>query len=309
MPTAPKVAPAEQQAGGSGAGAGADPNYRRNMSLRVRIADVSTGMVKLETRVPAGEPVAELAEYGTVNGIESHRVGLVICASRLWWYISHVHWCAHGQMGVGSRYCFAVLILCVCVLCCGHRLPERPLRTGAPSLGPQHPGGVTLMVKEVVDGRPSAWGGGLAGSISMHMRLPGTPLAGCQQASAMVNAKALALQCSPRPAAAALRVCSAAHPRAVPPRTQSMLEQAMGPGGVLPQPGQPLVNLNSGKRLGCGAGRGRSCGVLWGGRTSRISDACIYHTTVLLKLFRACMLHLSDLLLRCRRDRQLLDTL
>lgn len=25
-----------------------------------------------------------------------------------------------------------------------------------------------------------------------------------------------------------------------------MLEQAMGPGGVLPAPGQPLVNLNSG---------------------------------------------------------------
>ncbi len=28
--------------------------------------------------------------------------------------------------------------------------------------------------------------------------------------------------------------------------TQAMLEQAMGPGGVLPAPGQPLVNLNSG---------------------------------------------------------------
>lgn len=31
-----------------------DPNYRRNRSLRVRIADRGTGLVKLETRIPAG---------------------------------------------------------------------------------------------------------------------------------------------------------------------------------------------------------------------------------------------------------------
>ncbi|KAG2454848.1 hypothetical protein HYH02_000680 [Chlamydomonas schloesseri] len=55
VPSAPKAAPAEQQSSGSGAGgAGSDPNYRRNMSLRVRIADINTGVVKLETRVPAG---------------------------------------------------------------------------------------------------------------------------------------------------------------------------------------------------------------------------------------------------------------
>ncbi|GIL63708.1 hypothetical protein Vafri_17595 [Volvox africanus] len=39
---------------GSGADAADDPYYRRNRSLRVRISDVSTGLVKLETRVPAG---------------------------------------------------------------------------------------------------------------------------------------------------------------------------------------------------------------------------------------------------------------
>ncbi|GLI59486.1 hypothetical protein VaNZ11_001371 [Volvox africanus] len=39
---------------GSGADAADDPYYRRNRSIRVRISDVSTGLVKLETRVPAG---------------------------------------------------------------------------------------------------------------------------------------------------------------------------------------------------------------------------------------------------------------
>ncbi|GIL77225.1 hypothetical protein Vretimale_3094 [Volvox reticuliferus] len=39
---------------GSGADAADDPYYRRNRSLRVRISDVSTGLVKLETRIPAG---------------------------------------------------------------------------------------------------------------------------------------------------------------------------------------------------------------------------------------------------------------
>ncbi|GLC42609.1 hypothetical protein PLESTB_001118600 [Pleodorina starrii] len=39
---------------GTGGGAADDASYRRNRSLRVRISDAASGLVKLETRVPAG---------------------------------------------------------------------------------------------------------------------------------------------------------------------------------------------------------------------------------------------------------------
>ncbi|KXZ42102.1 hypothetical protein GPECTOR_204g384 [Gonium pectorale] len=58
LPTAPRAsASADSGSGsssGSASGSGPDPSYRRNRSLRVRIADGTSGLVKLETRVPAG---------------------------------------------------------------------------------------------------------------------------------------------------------------------------------------------------------------------------------------------------------------